>query len=61
MTPQLGAGYVNSWIESYTAQDVPCIQETTPILTSTFSNCVIWLVVGLIIGSLQFEKKRDTL
>lgn len=52
------AGYVNSWIEQYTTQPTPCIQDTVQE-TTTLSNCVLWLIVGLVIGSLTFEKKRE--
>lgn len=54
------AGVTNSWIGT-TVLDQPLTCGTNSGSTnSTFSNCVVWLIVGLVIGSLSFEKKHDT-
>jgi hypothetical protein len=50
------AGYVNSWIEQYQAGTTPCIQDTLEPETSA-NNWLLWVIVGVILGSLQFEKR----
>lgn len=53
-------GTTNSWMgQTVLAQPSPCDPAVTET-ESTLSNCVLWLVVGLVIGSLSFEKKHDT-
>lgn len=69
----LGAGYVNSWAETFTDTQVPCIRNVmqgtdhtgivegdTPNenLFGSLSTCAFWLVAGLIVGSLRFQKKQ---
>jgi len=44
-----------SWIETYTMQPTPCITNTPG--QSTLSSCVLWLVIGLVLGSISFQKK----
>jgi hypothetical protein len=77
----LGAGYVNSWVESFTENKTPCLTnviqgnfgnetnggadananaEGTSLLGEPLTGCVFWLVAGLIIGSLRFQKKGQT-
>lgn len=50
------AGIQNSWI-SATVLDQPSPCAETSQQTGTISDCVLWLIVGLLIGSLTFEKK----
>jgi hypothetical protein len=54
------AGIANSWIGEVYAQPTPCITDT-PVNqitnNTTVSSCLIWLVVGLLLGSIRFEKK----
>lgn len=52
------AGYVNSWIEQYQNPPVTC--ATVSNVPSPITNPWIWLLVGLVLGSLQFEKKHVT-
>lgn len=53
------AGITNSWIEQYTAPETtPCINDNKD--AGSFSNCILWLVVGLVLGSLTFSKKGTT-
>lgn len=52
------AGVTNSWIEQYTTQPTPCITNTTGI-GSSFSSCLIWLIAGLVLGSITFQKKGE--
>lgn len=50
------AGYVNSWIEQYTGVNpTPCITETvnTPAPSTPW---LLYLIAGLVFGSLKFEK-----
>jgi len=56
------AGIANSWIEQYTAQPTGCgVGGTvTDQGSSTFSSCIVWLLVGLVIGSLTFSKKGSS-
>lgn len=55
------AGYVNSWIEQYTGVNpTPCIGDTvqqTTNNTTLAGSCILWLIAGLVFGSLKFEKK----
>lgn len=53
------AGVANSWIEQYTTQPTPCINTggSNVFSTSTFSSCLLWLALGLLIGSISFQKK----
>lgn len=51
------AGYVNSWIEQYQETPTPCIQDT--LEPEEQPNWMLWIIVGVILGSLQFEKRRD--
>lgn len=55
----LGAGIANSWIEQYTTQPTPCITNTggSTMFSTSFSNCLLWLVLGLVVGSISFQKK----
>lgn len=48
------AGITNSWIEQYTIEPTPCINNTG---ANIISNCIVWLAIGLILGSITFEKK----
>ena len=50
------AGYVNSWIEQYQQDPTPCIQDTVEPMT-TENQWLLWVIVGIILGSLQFEKR----
>ena len=52
----LNAGIANTWIDQYSTQPVPCITNSTSI-SSSFSNCLLWLVLGLVVGSITFQKK----
>lgn len=54
-------GVSNSWIQQYTDQPSPCIADTSVSNDSTFGNCLLWLLVGLVIGSLSFEKNKKGL
>lgn len=49
------SGYVSSWIEQYTTSPITCANQP-PVSVS--SSCLVWLVVGLVLGSLTFEKKH---
>ena len=50
------AGYVNSWIEQYTGDNpTPCITET--VNPPAVQPWVLWIIAGLIFGSLKFDKK----
>jgi hypothetical protein len=49
------AGITNSWIEQYTTQPTPCITNTPG--SSSLSSCLLWLVIGLVLGSVTFQKK----
>ncbi len=55
----LGTGIANSWIEQYTMSPTPCIGGGTTSTggSTTLSSCLVWLLVGLVIGSLTFQKK----
>ena len=57
------AGIANSWIEQYTMQPTPCITNTGTNVgaggSSLFGNCVLWLLVGLVVGSITFQKKSS--
>ena len=58
----LGTGIANSWIEQYTMQPTPCIVNTGQNVASsengsTFGNCILWLVVGLVVSAITFQKK----
>ena len=59
----LGAGITNSWIEQYTVQPTPCITNSTNGVSSngTFSSCLLWLAIGLLVGSITFQKKGSSL
>lgn len=46
-----------SWIDTYTQYPTPCIAETPATPTATLSSCLVWLVVGLVLGGLTFQKK----
>jgi hypothetical protein len=50
------SGYVSSWIEQYTGSTVPTCANTptSPVI----SNCLLWVIVGVVFLSLKFEKKR---
>lgn len=51
-------GTTNSWMgQTVLAQPSPCAPENQG---TALSNCILWVVVGLVIGSLSFEKKHDT-
>lgn len=43
-----------SWIETYSALPTPCAPGSQP---STFSSCIVWLMLGLMLGGLTFQKK----
>jgi hypothetical protein len=49
-------GVSNSWIQQYTDQPSPCIADTSSG-SSSIGSCILWFVVGIVIGSLSFEKK----
>ena len=56
------AGITNSWIEQYTVQPTPCINTdnqsgSTAACDFSLSNCIVWAIVGLVIGSITFSKK----
>lgn len=65
------AGYVNSWIEQYTTP-IGCVGGaiSTPITSTTpdtgtpqtpdssGSDCALWVVVGVVVLMLAFEKKH---
>lgn len=48
------AGYVSSWIEQYTGAPVGC----NAVATEPVSNCLLYVIVGVVFLSLAFEKKR---
>jgi hypothetical protein len=52
------AGTTNSWFAQYANQEAPCINDVQN--SSSISSCLLWLVVGLVIGSLSFEKKKTS-
>lgn len=54
------SGVTNSWIEQYTNQPTPCINDVQNTNDGSFSSCLMWLFIGVIIGSLSFEKKGKT-
>lgn len=50
------AGYVSSWIEQYTGAPVGCgVQQQPP---QSESNCLLYVIAGVVFLSLAFEKKR---
>jgi len=49
------AGITNSWIDQYYTQPTPCITNTPS--GSTLSSCLLWVIVGLVLGSITFQKK----
>lgn len=52
------AGIANSWIETYTTQAPVCASGSTPPSpTPTLSSCLVWLLVGLVLGGLKFQSK----
>ena len=52
------AGFVNTWIDQYTQQQTPCINNPGSYSTTTsFQSCLLWLALGLLIGSISFQKK----
>lgn len=51
------AGIANSWIEQYTTQQTPCISNTSSAFSASFSSCLLWLAIGLVLGSITFQKK----
>ena len=53
------AGVANSWIEQYTTTPTPCVggSSTSIFGSNTLSNCLLWLVLGLVVGSITFQKK----
>lgn len=46
-----------SWIDIYTQVPTPCVVNSQPQPSSTLSSCLVWLVVGLVLGGLTFQKK----
>lgn len=53
-------GTTNSWMgQTVLAEPNVCDPAEQPENTA-FSSCALWLVVGLVLGSLKFEKKHDT-
>ena len=56
----LGEGIANSWIEQYTMQPTPCINNSGNVAgvnTSTddgcsFTECILWAVVGFVVGNM---------
>ena len=56
------AGIANSWIETYYNTNVPCLGQPIPTAQppateSGFSSCIVWLIVGVVLGSITFSKK----
>ena len=56
------AGIANSWVESYYNQEIPCLGQVVqpapqPASESGFSSCIVWLIVGVVLGSITFSKK----
>ena len=51
------AGVTNSWIQQYTDQPTPCINDVKG--SSSLGSCILWLLLGLAIGSLTSSKKRE--
>ena len=49
-------GYVNSWIEQYTDHPTPCANPNAGG-ESILDNWVVWVIVGLVVGSVAFGKK----
>lgn len=49
------AGYVSSWIEQYTGQPTGC---SAPTAQPEVSNCLLYVIAGVVVLSLAFEKKR---
>lgn len=59
----LGAGIANSWIETYTQRPTPCINNSGSAGglingSGTLSTCLVWLVVGLVVGSMVKGNKK---
>jgi hypothetical protein len=53
------SGYVSSWIEQYT-QTPTTTCATTQSTNPEISNCLLWVLVGVVFLSLKFQKKRVT-
>lgn len=51
------AGYVSSWIEQYTGAATGCGIPTSEQQPEV-SNCLLYVIVGVVLLSLAFEKKR---
>jgi hypothetical protein len=51
------SGYVSSWIEQYTTGMPTGCGVSTPN-TPEVSNCLLYVIVGVVFMSLAFEKKR---
>jgi hypothetical protein len=47
------AGFVSSYFEQYTGTTQCGTTPSTPI-----SNCLLWVIVGVVVLSIGFEKKR---
>ena len=60
----LGSGIANSWIEQYTLRPTPCITDSKSAGGSglgdsgTFGSCLVWLLVGLVVGTMVKGKKK---
>jgi hypothetical protein len=52
------AGYVSSWIEQYTGTNVPTCGNSAP-QSALPSNWLLYVLVGVVILSVKFEKKRS--
>lgn len=44
-----------SWIDTYLAVPTPCAPNSQS--PTTFSSCIVWLMLGLMLGGLTFQKK----
>jgi hypothetical protein len=52
-----------SWIDTYTQTQTPCVtglNSGNTGVTGSFSSCIVWLIAGVIIGGLTFQKKGKT-
>lgn len=59
--PGLQTGIANSWIDEVYATQTPCLTSTMTQLGGTtdtpLSSCLLWLVIGLFVGSVVFKRK----
>ena len=53
------SGYIASYFEQYTGPGVGCGPMTgTNATPTTTSNCLLYVIAGVVLLSLAFEKKR---